>query len=222
MWFNKPRREPVTEEISEYVHNPAFEQAGVSTAAEIEAEHWPSDRMASEENGKYAAWATEDDLNELSDAELGVIANLCKVDTAAPTECIPCLAAVMLAEKYSVQSNAGPGEEGIPFDDPSFAQVPDSQPIQPLADALTRAAQHDMPVAERFAYRVRELETLVQEMLEGPPIPPPNVTLEELSLLAVAAQRWIKITEAQGIDLPPNQQQVLDATKSIVSRLHRG
>jgi hypothetical protein len=204
MWFDrKPRRE-VTEE----------------------AQHWPTERMIAEAHADYA---TPADLEPMDDDTLLLIA---EVESYAPDECIPCLAAVTVLERQKERLEAlnPPEYEPLVLADTSDEEI---QRGQDALDESHPGLRHEMmaaldatddttPVAERFARQVRHLNDLVEALLEGPPIPPPGVSLEDLSLLVVASQRWIAMTEAQGVDLSPGQQQVLDATKTVVARLHHG
>jgi hypothetical protein len=188
-----------------------------------ESEHWPTERMIQEGHADYA---TPEDLEGLTDERLVEIAEICRVTTAAPDECIPCLAYATYMDRQKAKLedmvHTIPGnldrDEPTPKLDALMAEEP--QWVDPPSDTVTNIT--NVPVAERFASHVRVLALLVEEMLEGPPIPPPNVTEAELALLVVGAQRWIRVTEAQGVDLAPEQQKVLDAMKTLVARLHRG
>jgi hypothetical protein len=200
MWFEK-RRDPVDASAPK---------------------HWPTERMIQEGHADYA---TPEDLEGLDDSLLVDIAQICEVDEMASEECIPCLALEMYHQRIDdarkqLEEIAPPPIlpqvriEEIPVEDLGGDVQPFPEPI--------RAPEPDKPVVERFAEQVRALDGLVAELLSGPPIPPPNVSLEELGLLTVAAQRWIRITEAQGVELSPTQEQVLDATRTVVARLNHG
>lgn len=209
MWFDRKRREQVTE---------------------TQPEHWPTERMITE---GHADHATQNDLVGLDENTLLDLAEICLVETLAPDECIPCLAYVMVQERRKEAAqraleelNPHPQDvenQAVAVMQQSFDAGGTFQDVQEAGEKVVAGAYLDeRPVAERFAAEVRVLDLLVSELLEGPPIPPPNVSEDELALLVVAAQRWIKMTEAQGIDLPPAQKQVLDATTALVTRLHRG
>ena len=207
MWFGN-RREPVTQPATE-------------------PEHWPTERMINEGHSDIA---TPEDLEGLDGQALYAIADICEVTTAAPDECIPCLAyaKIMDAEAEAARKRL---EEMTP---PTPAAIePGSLEVTYEPEPSEISARHvlsgrlypfpeEKPVVERFAEQVRGLQELVSELLEGPPIPPPGVTQHELALLVVAAQRWIRITDAQGVALANDQQHILDATKTLVARLHHG
>jgi hypothetical protein len=119
--------------------------------------------------------------------------------------------------------NLAPKDEHL---DPNLGDAGeiDFKPETPKLDALMDEAPvftepEVKDTASQFADKVAELQDLVTELLHGPPIPPPNVTVADLALLVVAADRWTKMTEGQGLELSPNQQAVLDSTKELVSRL---
>jgi hypothetical protein len=204
MWFESRRREPVSEETPQ---------------------HWSTERMILE---GYAEIATPEDLEQRTDESLANIAKICEVEEAAPDECIPCAAYALYmdrqrerlaalapnadlaahVEKQVSEAIKEPIEEELFLGKPPFREEPAIQNIS------------QVPVVERFANQVGVLQSLVTELLEGDPIPPPEVSLEELALLTVAAQKWIRIIEAQGTEtLSPQQQAVLDSTKALVSRL---
>jgi hypothetical protein len=188
-----------------------------------EPEHWPTERMIQEGHADYA---TKEDLEGLDESLLADIAQICDVDQFAPDECIPCLAHTMYLDRQKAKLEAlNPEEPAEPDSDhptPKLDALMAEEPkwVDSPSDTVTNIS--NVPVAERFANHVRVLANLVEEMLEGPPIPPPNVSETELALLVVAAQRWIKITEAQGAELADSQQRLLDATKALVARLHHG
>lgn len=197
MWFERKRSNDVTEE---------------------QPQHWPTERMINEGHPDVA---TAGDLVELDVDALYAVAEICKVTEMAPDECIPCLAFATGLERQSAEQNASieetlaeiDAEEGefLPRLAVSLAAVP------PWTES--DIAPDDTPVADQFASKVAELSLLVEELLEGPPIPPPNVTISDLALLTLAADRWVKITDAQGVSFGAEQQQMLDATRDLVARL---
>lgn len=198
MWFDKKPRREVTEE----------------------PQHWPTERMIADGHADYAI---PEDLEGLDESILKDIAALCECPEYAPDECIPCQAHILYLERQQERlALLTPPDYDIAVADEPEDDIPEGEVIPPLLDLIQRVTDRDKPVTVRFAEQVGVLRDLVSEMLEGPPIPPPGVTLEDLSLLVVATQRWIAMTEAQGVDLSDNQQQVLDATKTLVARLHHG
>jgi hypothetical protein len=202
MWFER-KREPVNEEAPQ---------------------HWPTERMIA---GGHADYATPGDLEELDAQTLESISQICAVPVVAPDECIPCLAYVKWLEMVKVQfEDVAPQVPDFePAAEPSEVDAGWPNPQDDLPDAPWEPpggpARHADPVRE-IARQAKYLQDLVDEMLDGPPIPPRDVSLDELALLTVAAQRWVKITDAQGVDLSSDQQAMLDATRALVARLHRG
>lgn len=213
---------------------------------ESTANHWPTELLIEIGNDI----ATREDLEELTTEELIEFAKTCEMGDLAPEECIPCYAYQMVLHRmedtltpdvpeYEPSPTAKDhdilGTKCIKCGMPAADIEPDSDctgvfVINDAAapEALTQEKppwaqenRHNDPLQE-FARSVGYLNDLVQEMVSGPPIPPREVTLDELAVLVVAAQRWIKITEAQGIELAPTQQTLLDATKALVARLHHG
>lgn len=206
-----------------------------------EPQHWPTERMINE---GYPEYATEEDLEGMDGQALWRLAGICEVKEMAPEECIPCLALVKALEiqqaateeaeqRLNDMAPVSPGE--IP--EPTTFTAPMNQAdvetnaretdqalpgYRHAAMAALTAQAEEVPLQERFAQVVHLLDDMVTTFLEGPPIPPANVSRDELALLVVAAQQWIKITEAQGFQLAAPQQQMLDATKALVSRLHHG
>lgn len=199
--------------------------------AETTANHWPTELLIEIGNDI----ATREDLAELSLGELWEFAKTCEMPELAPDECVPCYAHTMALEQTEqAQQALSPDVPDVPeYEPPADAatealdlveEEPGFPRLEDLMESKPPWAQenrHSDPVQE-FARSVGYLNDLVQEMVSGPPIPPREVTLDELAVLVVAAQRWIKITEAQGIELAPAQQTLLDATKALVARLHHG
>jgi hypothetical protein len=181
-------------------------------------QHWPTERMVNE---GYPEYATETDLEGLSGEELFKIAAICNVvELAPPGECLPCLAmakAMDMAPPPEVE--AGEASEVEEYAPPRLVEDPDHDPA--YVDSQTHnepVEEEERDLSEIFADKVAELGVLVEEMLHGPPIPPKNVTMVDLSLLMLAADKWVQMSEIQG-GLAPQQQQMLDATKALVSRL---
>jgi hypothetical protein len=200
MWFESRRREPVSEETPQ---------------------HWSTERMILE---GYAEIATPEDLEQRTDESLVNIAKICEVEEAAPDECIPCAAYALYMdrqhERLAALAPTSPEDHEPSIEETQPRLVETMRMESPFREEPAIQNISQVPVVERFADQVGVLQSLVTELLEGDPIPPPEVSLEELALLAVAAQKWVKITEAQGTEmLSPQQQAVLDSTKALVSRL---
>lgn len=192
---------------------------------ETEPQHWPTERMIA----AGETYAIPEDLEGLSNSALQNLSEICEVPTAAPDECIPCLAYAIIMDRHRETLEEAeaklaepfgpePTDDGLLAAEEEIFAAPTSFPEQISPSDLPE----DKPVVERFAERVKALSDLVEELLEGPPIPPPGVTQGELALLVVAAQRWVKITEAQGVALAPDQEQILAATKTLIERMNRG
>lgn len=214
MWFDNRKKHP---DVSE------------------EPEHWPTERMILEGHADYA---TPEDLEGLDDSLLVDIAMICDVDQFAPDECIPCKAHTMHLERieeakarleamnpalHEDEEFDPEGSDYDAIDTPKLdALMADEEPqILPellnLANTAFNPETH--PVEKRFAAKVEELQVLVTEMFSGPPIPPKEVDLAELGLLVLAADKWVKMTQAQGMDMSPKAKAVLDSTEALVARL---
>lgn len=209
MWFEK-RSKPVSEP----------EQA---------PEHWSTERMILQGHAEYA---TREDLADASDEVLVDVAGICEVTQADPDGCIPCWAYAEYLERQQkrLEDMAPRDPRADEDDDDHGAQEFDPEGSDydeydtPKLDALmsepvdTRA-RSEVPVVERFANHVAVLQADIAEMLDGPPIPPKDVSLSDLALLVLAADKWVNITEAQGLDLSPTNRAMLDSTKTLVARL---
>ncbi len=154
--------------------------------------------------------ATFKDLEGLDYDALLDLARICPVDTVDADSCVPCRAYAMAMDIEKTGAEEAEEYQPTPRLDAT------------MAGEDPWAVRDDAPVVDRFVHQVNTLNDLVQELLMGPPIPPPGVTLDELATLVVATQKWIRMTEAGGADLSDNQQAVLNATKALVQRLHRG
>lgn len=170
------------------------------------------------ENGEDIA--TFEDLEGLGDSELARILQLCDVEPADPDACVPCRAYVMLETR---QEDHGEEEWRLPSD--SLEEY-----AEPLQKALEEGTDGDVwpspvarkPVAEQFAEKVEELSLLVAELLQGPPIPPKNVELNELAVLVVAAQKWTAMLDsqlAQGFALSEEQRNLKALVEQVTGRL---
>lgn len=205
MWFEK-RRKPVAN-ITE------------------EPEHWPTERMIEEGHADYA---TPEDLEGLPDNLLSDIAVLCEVDQyAAPDECVPCLALTMILDRRAAERERLENMAPTPVEDDEERETPKLDALMKETPSFEESeAVGSIPVevsrrpyVEILQLQLAAMQNTLEEIVNGPPIPPKDVSLEELALLVVAADRWIKMTEAQGVELATNQQQVLDVTRDLVARL---
>lgn len=167
-----------------------------------EPQHWPTERMITEGHAEYA---TVDDLRPLDIDTLSGIADLCEVGLAAPDECIPCWAYAEIQERRKPPEEDEPEGEDPVLSDPLITGPVDTEPVAPLTTVLRQQA-------------LSFIETL-NAVLDGPPIPPKDVSLEELATLTLAAKNWIRLMDAQGLELSPKQQILLDETRRLVSRL---
>lgn len=168
-----------------------------------EPQHWPADRMIREGHAEYADSA---DLEGLPDPALLAIAQICEVETYAPNECIPCLAGVVLAERAQEARNELLNTP--PGGDPGLERQ------QPEPNST-------VPVVDRFASHVRMLNSLVDELLSGPPIPPPEVSQAELAALVVGAEKWLANINSQGLELAPNQERIRAEIQRVIEKVKR-
>lgn len=187
-----------------------------------EPQHWPTERVILE-RPDLASFAMPEDLEGLSEVGLTPVASLCEVDRFAPDECVSCLAHAMLLDLRKAAEQDERDEELIDLAEKALEEEEEERETPKLDNLLHMPDLFDRneepaPVAEQFASKVAELSLLVEELLEGPPIPPPNVSLADLALLTLAAEKWVKMTEVQG-GWSPEQQTMLDATRDLVSRL---
>ena len=197
-------------------------------------QHWPTERMITEGHADYA---TPEDLDGLDNSLLIDIARLCDVETLEPDECIPCRAYTIIADREKTKEE---GTQTAPSNTITYnPESPEDQArLQAEIDAVeagremprlsslmgepSRFQTEEKPVVERFADAVEGLQELVTELLEGPPIPPPNVTLEELGALVVGAKKWLSTLNAQGLELSPGQESVRQEIQRVVEKVQRG
>jgi hypothetical protein len=218
----------------------------VSETEKEPLEHWPTERMVL---AGHAEVAMRDDLEGLSDEDLAKVAEICIVNEFAPDECIPCYAHTLYLDRqknrleemapelpepeYLHETDA---DAEYPVDHPLRKMLTEGAPEDPepfvLPDMKDRAesgeseADTSFPIGvNRRPYvdilweQVRNLNLTLEEILNGPPIPPKDVSMAELALLVLAADKYVKMTDAQGVELSDNQQQVLDSTRNLVARL---
>jgi hypothetical protein len=206
----------------------------VSETEKEPLEHWPTERMVL---AGHAEVAMRDDLEGLSDEDLAKVAEICIVNEFAPDECIPCYAHTLYLDRQKNRLEEMAPELPEPeylHETDADAEYPVDHPLPGMKDraesgeseadgvtewpAHARQARHADPVLEVHR-TVKYLDGLLEEVLNGPPIPPKDVTVAELAMLVIAADKYIRMTEAQQVELATNQQQVLDATKALVARL---
>ena len=153
-----------------------------------------------------------EELMALSDEDLVAISTLCPALEYDSVNCVPCRAAEIVLERVGhapeILAPKEEAEEYIPM---------------PKLDALMAEPPpfEARPVAEQFAEKVAELDLLVKQVLSGPPIPPPNVSLDDLAALVVAAEMWVKTINAQGLELGPTQAAVKTHVEMLIERLRR-
>lgn len=164
-------------------------------------EHWPTERMVQEGHADYA---TFEDLEGLDVNLLQDIAVLCEADEFAPEECIPCRAHVKVLEQ---REEAEP--DPVPAATEQAAEVSED-PVQNISL---------VPPAERFASQVRVLNLLVEEMLSGPPIPPRHVSMEELAVLIVGAEKWVQMTAE--VELAPGPAAMRHEIQRVIAKIRR-
>lgn len=200
MWFDK-RRQPVTEQTPE------------------EPQHWPAERMINEGHAEYA---TKEDLESLGFSELAEIARICEAPEFAPDECIPCLAHVMYLEKETPEPDPDGDDDA---EEPQIIPELYERAQKVLHEDYPEHAQENRHAREmRHADPYKEIERTVNYLaklmgeVNGPPRAR-DLTEVELALLTLGAARWVKMTDAQGVALREEQQQMLDATRDLVARL---
>lgn len=181
------------------------------------AEHWPTERMITENHSDYA---TPGDIEGLATNLLVDIAQLCEVETAAPDECIPCLAYAIVMDREAEKTRLLQESLENPTGAPEAEEEPEERET-PALDGLVaeETVFEPVPVAEQFRAKVEELHVLTEQMLSGPPIPPPNVTLEELAALMLGAKRWLAMLEGMGAALAPEQESIRTRIQAVVDRL---
>lgn len=206
-----------------------------------EPQHWPTERMIADGHADYA---TFEDLEGLDEGVLVDIAQLCEVDSFEPDECVPCRAHVIVLERREAAENDAFKGELDRLHEDAEANAAWGASLEREANHIAADTDHpfprleklvreqppflpdpppsEEPVVERFAWKVKELNDLVSELLEGPPIPPPNVTLPELGALVVGAKKWLAMIDAQGLELAPGQESVRQEIARVVKKVQRG
>lgn len=193
-------------------------------------EHWPTERMVFEGHADYAL---PEDLEGLPEETLKEVAGICEVNEFAPDECVSCLAHTMWLELQRKKLEDMAPEEPHPGDIAVMPEVEDvASSEENEADDFTQqdvnhpaydpVRDFSLPPVERLHHEVKVINEIMDEILHGPPIPPKDVTVEELALLALGATKWVESAEfnvSQGLELSSQQRQVLDATKALVARL---
>lgn len=176
---------------------------------EPEEHQTPERRMA---EGKMIA--TFADLEGgLTKTELAEVAAECKAEGEDPETCVSCRALHILFPDADT-----PNLDAL-MQEPSIFE--EGVPVPELLEVADRILAEDRPVAEVFAEKVRELESLVSTMLEGPPIPPPNVSLEELAAILVGAEKWVSLVRAQGLELGERQEAMVNEVERVVNKIKR-
>lgn len=193
------------------------------------AEHWTDEQI--EEHG-LEEYFVPDALEQASDDDLRKLAELCEAEPINAEECLPCRAAVLLAVRTAApQSNAGPGEDdsvmfvNSPVDLEENARKVD-QDFPSLRNDFNAALDGEpvVPVVQQFAQQVHVLNGLVARMLEGPPIPPPNFTTEDLAVLIVVAEKWSQGLDArlnEGFALSDQQKNIKTLVDQLIARARR-
>lgn len=166
----------------------------------------PEDRI-----GAGSVIATFEDLEGLTQDQLYEVANECLVEILDSTICVPCRATEILMEgdeetramalailENPLGTDQSMGETVMP--EPRVQGVNDLLPPEPTTEEST-AFESELPQEEDvrilFARQVHALNLTVKQMLEGAPIPPPNVSVEELAALVVGADLWLKDMDAR-------------------------
>lgn len=189
----------------------------------------PEDRI--EEGEEFA---TFEDLEGLDVDTLLRIASECD-SNAEPDSCVPCRAFAILMERSDQEEYQQVAEAVEDYDTTLADGLTDIEETLGLAEALdvpldpdnlltgttTEVPEPEETVVQRFAQQVNALNSLVQELLTGPPIPPPNVTIQELAALVVGAEKWVRMIDAQGLELADNQKAVKTEIERVISKVRR-
>lgn len=190
--------------------------------SESEIEDTPTDVHKPEAwmlvNG-YAEEALEDDLRALPDERLREIALLCTAETYQPDECVPCLAHVLLSERIQARKDAQepPEEPQVPSN--AGETLNDQGKIVYATDLSPEPTNR--PIEKVFAEKVNELQHIVEDLLAGPPIPPREVSYDELAALVVGAEKWVQMMDAQGMELAPKQEAIKERVVAAIKKIRR-
>lgn len=139
-------------------------------------------------------YATFDDLEGLPLTELKRVADLCSENYPDLDACVPCRA---FALAWDLGEEHGTEE-------------------------ILLSNYQEQPIADQIAKKVQELSLLVSTALEGPPIPPRDVSSDELAVLIVGSQRWLQQIDSQrsmGFILTPEQVEFRNLVESTVNRM---
>ena len=173
-------------------------------------QHWPYERW--EEAGYQPITAEE--MYSASDGELMGMAAVCEVENLDPENCIPCRAMAIVGDRMNARM------ESQPEVDTEFEEFTPPEPLS--SEDLAKALDPTKSPVERFAAAVHDLNELVEEMLHGDPIPPKDVSLEELAVLVVASKKWVALLDAQGLELAPSQEALKREVERVIEKVQRG
>lgn len=199
-----------------------------SSVSEQAAEHWPTERMILEGHADYA---TPEDLEALPSSVLNDIAALCEVESMAPDECIPCLATSLVYQRMEKDrerlNSMNPTEQEFPPGiteamelplDPGGLLAGDVQAHKERYALYTSTVDQFTP-HHRLELYLRQTQQALDEVMHGPPIPPKDVSLSELAALVVGAEKWVKLVDAQGLELAPEQEAVKEEIQRIITKV---
>lgn len=162
--------------------------------------------------------AEQDDITAAPLNTVEILSSLCAADILDPDACPGCFATTVLYERQQEASeDETDAEEYIP---PPTSDV--SEDIPEDQKSITAENMSLIPVAERFANQVRVLSRMVDEMLAGPPIPPREVSLEELAALVLGSERWlstIDASKAQGFIIGEQQENIVSVVRQTVAKV---
>ncbi len=184
--------------------------------------------------------ATFEDLDGLPESRLLEIMQECPVEPPDPDICVPCRAYTMVMElrreaadqaREALQNPTAPkvtsdmtGPEQQAVRSLQEPAVPEGDPV--AAGYLPPAPAPDVEDVEDVRYRisekVQELENLVQEAFFGPPIPPRDVSMQDLAALTVAASLWVKSMDArlaEGFTLTPEMSEAKTVVEAVIAKV---
>jgi hypothetical protein len=176
-----------------------------------------------------------EDLEGLPESRLNEIMLECPVEPGDPDICVPDRAyAILMGRRKEAADRALHKLEnptGVPLteaEDDNWSQDTAAEDLlEPLAmhSSLAESLPHPElgeDVRDVFIKQVTNLNATVQRMLNGPPIPPPNVTVSDLAALKIGAEEWVKhmhkIRE-EGFSLNSDHVRILTAVENVLRRM---
>lgn len=150
-------------------------------------------------------FATFEDLEGLSDAQLVQILELCPLDADEESidSCVPCRAFKIFKDRQEESEET----EDHPIQTPRLEAWP-----SPFREA------EDLSVVERIRGLAEEIARLVNEDSD----PVLGVTTEDLAALTVGAKKWLAVVASGGLELASNQERIKERIEAAVAKVQRG